>query len=243
MLNIIYAELLKLKKTYITIAILIGGTIMTLIMALARLISEKDMEFEKYIYNIEQVNYLMLFVVLFPLIAGYVFSREYSDKTASTLYSYPISRMEVFMAKYFTVNILIFLVYALQTLSMPLSFYFLHGNFPEGQLIITDLKASLLSMFFQFLIIPIPILIANLSKNIMFPIVYGMLGFITTIVVGGNDTYSYSQYYPIASPYFSTMYINSPERINFSLIMIINLMCFILFMSLCIYEFSKKDII
>jgi bacitracin transport system permease protein len=243
MLDIIYSEFLKLKRTYIAIVIFIGGLFMSLIMALARSFSEQDMSFEKYAYNIEQVNFLMLYVVLFPLIAAYVFSREYNDKTASTLHIYPVSRIKIFIAKYLTTNILIFLVYTIQTLSIVLSYSLLHVSFPARQLIITDIKANLLSMLFQFFLIPLPILIANISKNTILPVVYGILSLIIAIFAGGSDSSSYSQYYPLLSPFFSIKYFYFSEIINLRLMFIINISFFILFMSLCIYEFINKDMV
>lgn len=243
MLDSIYSEFLKLKRTYITIVILIGGVFMSLIMALARSFSEQDMSFEKYAYNIEQVNFLMLYMVLFPLITAYVFSREYNEKTASILHIYPVSRTKIFITKYLTINVLIFLVYAIEILSIVLSYSFLHGSFPERHLIITDIKANLLSMLFQFLLVPIPILIANMSKNIILPVVYGILGLIIATFTGGGDSSSYSQYYPLLSPFFSAKYFYFSEIINLRLMFIINISFFILFMSLSIYEFSNKDMV
>ena len=37
---------------------------------------------------------LFIYSIIFSLIAAYVFSREYTDKTANILYAYPISRMK-----------------------------------------------------------------------------------------------------------------------------------------------------
>lgn len=242
MLDIIYSEFLKLKKSYIMSVVLIGGITMTIIMVLARLITEGDMPFEKFAYNIEQANFLILYIVLFSLIAAYVFSREFIDKTDSVLYSYPTTRIKIFIAKIITIYMLIFLVYAIEMVSMSLSYYFLNGSFPAGHLIIKDIKANLCSLLFQFLLIPIPILIANISKNIMMPVVYGVLGFISTTFMSDIKSNLYVQYYPLLAPFLSVRHFYYPEYINFNYIIIINALCFVLFMSICIYEFNKTDI-
>lgn len=243
MLNMIYSELLKLKNTYMIIIVLIGGTVSTVIMVLARFISsEHMMTFEKYAYNIEQMNFLILYIVLFSIIVSFVFSREFTDKTASVLYSYPTSRIKIFMSKLITVYILIFIVYVIEIASIPLGYYFLTGSIPAESLMIRDIKANLYSLFFQFLLIPIPVLIANISKNNILPIVYGILGFISTAYMSDADDSLYGRYYPLLSPFFSAKYFYNSERINLNCITIIGTSCFILFLFISIYEFNKKDI-
>ncbi|MTK13160.1 MAG: transporter, partial [Clostridiaceae bacterium] len=178
MLNIIYSEFLKLKKSYIISVSLIGGVIMSILMASGNLLAGISMSFEKFACNIEQMNAEILNIVLFSLIAGYVFSREFTDKTSSIVHTYPISRMKIFISKLITIYILIFLVYFIQCISTYLSYYIADGIVPSSILIMNNIKANIVSMLFQFLLIPIPILIANISENIMIPAVYGILGFI-----------------------------------------------------------------
>lgn len=241
MLNLIYSELLKLKGTFIMPIVLIGGTIMTITMFIARLITEHDMTFEKYAYNIEQMNFLILYIVLFSIMAAYVFSREFTDKTANILYVYPVSKIKIFISKLITIYILISLTYLIESISIPLSYYFLNGIFPEWNLIIRDIKANAYSLLFQFLLIPIPVLIANISKNITMPIIYGILAFISSNFLA-NDDLGHFKYIPLATPYLSAAYFYFPKDINFNYIIISGILCFTLFISICIYEFNKKDI-
>ncbi len=240
MLNIIYSEFLKLKKSYILSVSLISGVIMSIFMVLGNLLAGIGMSFEKFVWNIEQMNFSMLNIILFSLIAGYVFSREFTDKTDSILYTYPISRMKIFISKLITIYILIFLVYFIQCISMYLSYYIANGIVPSSTLIMTDIKANIVSMLFQFLLIPIPILIANISKNIMIPLVYGILSLISSGFIGADSPYA--AYIPFMSPHVSVAYFYFPKYINFNHIIISSILCFILFMPICIYEFNKKDI-
>lgn len=240
MLNIIYSEFLKLKKSYILSVSLISGVIMSIFMILGNLLAGIGMSFENFVCNIEQMNFSILDIILFSLIAGYVFSREYTDKTDSILYTYPISRMKIFISKLITIYILIFLVYFIQCISMYLSYYIADGIIPSSTLIMTDIKANTVSMLFQLLLIPIPILIANISKNIMIPLVYGILSFIASGFIGSD--YPYAAYIPFMAPHISAVCFYFPKDINFNHIIISSILCFILFMPICIYEFNNKDI-
>lgn len=92
-----YCELLKLKKTYIIRVSLIGGVFISILMDLISLVSsEKFQSFEHYSSTIDVLNILLLYTILFSLIAGYVFSREFADKTASIIYTCSISRNKNF---------------------------------------------------------------------------------------------------------------------------------------------------
>lgn len=240
MLNIIYSEFLKLRKSYIISISSIGGVIMSAVMALANLTAGITMSFEKFAGNIQQMNLLMLNGILFSLISGYVFSREFTDKTASIVYTYPVSRMKIFMSKLFTVYMIIFLVYFIQCISTYLSYYVANSIVPSSTLIVNDIKANIVSMLFQFLLISIPILIANITKNIMMPVVYGVLSLISLGFIGMDSPYI--DYFPLAAPYISAKYFYLPRGINFNHMIIPSILCFVLFITICIYEFNKKDI-
>ncbi|OAA86030.1 ABC transporter permease [Clostridium ljungdahlii] len=242
MLNMIYSELFKLKKTYIPPLVLIGGTIMTILMFVARHITEVNMSFEKYAYNIEETNFIMLFIVLFSIISAYIFSREFADKTADVLYAYGKSRIKIFMSKLIVIYILIFLTYIIEIISMLLSYYFLNGSLPEGHIIIRNLNANSLSILFQFLLVPIPILISNLSRNIIIPAAYGILGFILSSLIATESFSHIAKYIPIMSPWLSAEYFYSKEHVDLNYITISSVLCFIFFISISIYEFNRKDI-
>ncbi|APM38348.1 ABC transporter permease [Clostridium kluyveri] len=241
MLNTIYSEFLKLKKTYIIPVVFICGILMTIFMFLARFITEHDMPFEKYAYNIEQVNFLMLYTVLFSITAAYIFSREATDMTANILYTYPISRLKIFISKLITLYIVIFFTYAIETLSIPLSYYFLNGIFPEGSLIIKDIRANGYSLFFQFLLTPIPILVANISKNLIIPSSYGILAFILSSLLVNNDLGNL-KYIPLTSPYLSSAYFYNLKDINLNYVLTSSILYFILFLFIGMYHFTQQDI-
>lgn len=242
MLNMIYSEFLKLKKTYMAPVILIGGLSSTILMVIAKMMTGEYMGFEKYAYNIEMLNNLMLYIILFSLIAAYVFSREFIDKTANVLYSYPVNRIKIFISKLITVYILIIFTYLIETVSIPLSHYFLYGAFPKESLIIKDIKANSLSMLFQFLLAPIPILIGNISKNIIMPSIYGILCFISSNIAANNNAVGNLKYIPLTAPYFSCIWVYNIERVDLNRVVIYSILCFVLFMTVSIYDFYKMDI-
>ena len=243
MLNIIYCELLKLKKSYIILVAVMAGMFMSMLMVLASLVFKEEVQtFEQYSSNLEIPNILLLYTILFSLIAGYVFSREFTDKTSSVVYSYPVSRIKIFIGKLITIYMLICLVYLVKVISIYLGFYFLNHMLPESSFIISYIKYNIYSLIAQFLIIPIPILITNMIKNLMLPVVYGIFGTIVTIVSSGK-MFKFSDYVPLIAPYKLMIKVYLPNLVDVNYSVISAVLCFVISMTICIYQYTKDDIV
>ena len=236
MLNAIYCEFLKLKKSYIWILILVGGLAMTSFLDFIILISKDKRTFESYASNTEMVNFLLLYNILFSLIVGYVFSREHEEKTSNILYSYPMPRIKIFMAKFITIDILIFLVYLIELISIYLGYYLLYKKLPESTFIVKHIIQNIYSLIFRYLLIPIPILITNISRNIMAPVVYGV---IVEILMGTIA----NEYFPFFAPYYFVMETYKPNLTNITYSAVGCVICFVIFMSISIYHYNKADIV
>ena len=181
MINIIYSEILKLKKSNYIVMTLTSALGMVILMNIAILLTnDKKRTFNSYSYNIGQINSVIVFTMIFCMIASYSFIREFNDKTASTLYSYPFVRIKIFFGKLFVIYLIIALIYLIQCIAIYLSYYKLFGILEKDQIIL-NIKVNVYSMLFQMSSIPIVILIGNLKENIIMPIVYG----ITTAVING----------------------------------------------------------
>lgn len=243
MLNIIYCELLKLKKSYIIHLAVISGMFMLILMDLVSLISkEKFQSFKHYSSTIEMLNILLLYTILFSLITGHIFSREFTDKTASVIYACSVSRIKIFIGKLITIYMLISLVYIVRIISIYLSYYILMNTLPESTFIVNHIEYNVYSLIFEFLLVPIPILITNMSKNLIFPVVYGIVGTIITIITSGSRS-SFAKYVPFLAPYESIMKIYNPNLVDLSYSVISGIVCFIVSMIICLYQYNKDDII
>jgi len=242
-LNIIYCELLKLKRSYIIHVALIGGIFISILMDMVSLVTgEEFLAFKHYSSNIEILNTLLLYTILFSIIAGYIFSREFTDKTASTIYACSVSRIKVFIGKLIAIYIVISLVYIVRNVSIYLSYYILMGEIPEGTFIANHMKYNLYSLLFEFSLMPIPILVTNMSKNLILPVVYGMIGTIVTMVTSGSDSLL-PKYLPWSGPYQVTMKIYYPNLVDLSPSVSGGILCFIISMIICIYQYSRVDIV
>lgn len=236
--NIIYCELLKLKKSYIVHIAFFAGIFISILMFFGGLMdNERHKLFVNYSSTIEMINIILLYTILFSLIAGYVFSREFTDKTASTLYAYSISRTKILIGKLIAIYILIFFVCLIRITSTYVGYYILTHTLPEGDFIFRHVKHSLYSLFFEFLLVPIPILVTNLTKNIIFPVVYGIIGTIAITTLGNRI-----QYFPLITPYKAIEKLYRPNLVDIKYSIISGVLCFIVSISICIYQYNKEDI-
>lgn len=242
MINIIYSEFLKLKKSSYMLLILAGALTMPAIMNIAFFISQdKNITFDSYAYNINSISSFVMYGILFSIISGYVFSREYSDKTASTLYSYQCSRIKIFIGKLVVIYVAVCFVYLIQCISVYIGYYELFGAV-ERDVLINDIKANIYSLLCQMMIIPIPVLLANIKKNIIVPLLFGIVQ-LSMLLLWGNSELQYIEYFPLLSPYliFQSFYID--HGINIQHIIVSGFICFLVFISLAIYEHNKTDIV
>ena len=151
MFNIIYSEFIKLKKSYILIIALFSGVLMPGIQFVADMASHRNELvaltervgfLEDRIVDIDRISVLFVYIIIFCLIAAYVFSREYTDKTANILYAYPISRIKIFFGKLITIYILIVFVYIIQILTTYLGLYIVWGELPSAKFISNGYKSK-----------------------------------------------------------------------------------------------------
>lgn len=248
MFNIIYAEFLKLKKSYLVIIALVAAVFIPVLQCIQVLSTDyimaskvlSDALFMSYRVDIEVVCFQFLYIVIFSLIAGYIFSREFSDKTANVIFVYPFSRIKIFMGKLFTVYAIIAFTYIIGFVAAHLTLYISWGRFASIDMIIVDIKVNLWSMLAQFLIVLIPIMIANFTKNIIIPVVYGIIAAVSSAFVMLIGIYMQIDPLMLAALPVYHFYIGDP--IDFVLVALNVVITFIVFMSLCLYQYANVNI-
>lgn len=253
MFNIVYSEFLKLRKSYLFNIALIASVFLPIIALIVALSNDysgvssalRCTLIKDYRANIEINCFEFLYTVLFSLIAGYIFSREFTDKTDNIIYVYPISRTKIFIGKLLTLYIIISFIYIVQFLATYLTLYIAWQELPSKNFILTDIKVNVYSLLAQFLLMPIPILIGNITKNIIFPVVYGILGAVScigTMAAGLMYSAVYIQFSPLMLPVLPMYYFHIGDPIDFVLTTTSAVLTFSIFMFLAIYQYNKMDI-
>lgn len=252
MFNIVYSEFLKLKKSYILIITIISGLLMPGVQfagavhnGYSQVPEEvKERYLMNHILNIEMMSVHFIYIVIFSLIAAYIFTREFTDKTTNILYSYPIDRVQILIGKYIVVCILVLLVYVIQFIASYLGLYIIWRQLPSADFTSNDIKVNLYSALLQFIIIPIPIFIGNVTKNIIFPIVYGVLGVAAGIVLllFMSKGSIYAQICPLILPALPMYHYHMNDIIDYVIAIESGVITFVLFTFLCIHNCRNVDV-
>ncbi len=237
MSNIIYTEYLKLKRMYVFFLPMVAAVLYQIFDCMSWL---KNMSNSMVNSDYEQhykmaffpnkciIIYAILFFVMFSVLSGYIFFKEHSDKMESIVYSYSVSRVKIAIAKVVVIGGIIIISYIVNYIAGNISYYVCFHEFPYAKLQLEYIKVSIYSALGQLLLIPIPILITNMSRNIIVTLIYSILGCITNMAVFGK--YFFRQLCPIMLPVMPIFYFWDGEIIDYGILGInVFILMFIIF--------------
>lgn len=256
MYNAIYCEFLKLKKSYfyIVLALLVSFLPATLFLGWLR--QGQYVTWNDYILQVESMTFMVVNIVMYAMIASHVFSREFSCNTAQTLYSYPISRIKVFISKFIVIIVIIFSMMLLEILLTILGGMMLPHEELTKEILLGHLKINLYGLIYSYSILPLAIFIALLSRNIIAPIVYGGGVTVINLFILGSGDKSIMDYIPSMYPLVilfdslkkvgkgesEKIIIESSGVILPNLSITIAVITFIVGIALCVGYYFKADI-
>ncbi|MBW9154546.1 ABC transporter permease [Clostridium estertheticum] len=172
MFNLIHCEFLKLKKSYLflTIAIII---LLPPILIYIKYHAEYNLIiWDMYLLQ-EEGCMTLINLPMYVFISSYIYTREFSYNTAQTLFSYSITRTKIFISKFLTIITMTSCIMILQLLFAVLAGLLLPHEALAKRIIIDYLKMNIYILFAQYAILPIAIFIAQVSRNMILPMVYG----------------------------------------------------------------------
>lgn len=214
-----------------------GCAFLPMLMFFGYIVDQRDIKWSSYVQTTEMAMHLLLSIVLFSVITAYIFTREYSDKTAGILYAYPISRFSIFIGKLIVVYLIILFVYAVHFLLTIGGASIVRQELPSPDFFVAHLKVHVISALLQFMLIPLIIFIANLSKAVLIPIVYSSLGAVSNIIFMQSDYYKYSPFMLPGMPVMQVM----GETVDIQVMLIIGSIIFLLGISGNIYHYITAD--
>ncbi len=176
-LNLIYTELIKYKRTAVFWMIAIGGSL-TAGTAMLLVTSQKPVATwdDFAAAGLNGINLLALFII--AVITGYVVSGEYQQRTIDILFTYPVSRIKLFMLKQAVMFIFSICLYTSFLLSAIL-FGIVFIGIPEGEMILKLLRLIFTMVVLNFVLVPLTSFICLLAKSSGTSIFTGMGYFIS----------------------------------------------------------------
>lgn len=208
MLNLIWCELLKLKRSkmvLISIAGVLSTPLLMLMEALQTHFDKPEMIFTLSDIYSDSVLYIMLLVnmMIYVAIAAFIFSREYTESTLKTILPIPISRIKLLMGKFFTLLLWIVMLTFVTWAGIFMVSGMYHAIFKlEGYRLfvaISWLPKYLLSSILMFLTTSPFVFLAGKTKGFVAP----MIG--SAVIVMGSAALSNQEWgalYPWTATYF-----------------------------------------
>jgi bacitracin transport system permease protein len=178
--------------------------------------------------------------IAFILLSSHIFLREYSYDTVKLIYSYPISKISIFISKLLTVYIIIALIYILHfTIVFGGGLLMIHKPLTE-KFLLSHAAAYIISMILEFAIIPLIIFLINIFKNTTASIFIAIVTLFSNFYISETKWYSS---WPLLLPYIPMMKLEVIKFINLIPAVKSGVITAIIGMSLCIFQLSRlKDV-
>lgn len=177
--NVLYTELLKLKRTNIVWLTIIGAVLPALLAVFGQL---EKMDWSKlFINNLLFLN-MMIVPLLISLLAGFVVVREYKENTINQLFVFPHRRVTILIGKTIVLLILLAIMVALNFLLVWLSGSIM-SNVPIPTEDFWKFTRAFVWMFALWaLLIPVMMSAGIVGKSFIPPVVLGVIAILINMM-------------------------------------------------------------
>ena len=246
MLYLYRAELLKLRRTKIYWAVWLLAALGNLV-SLVFMLSSGDIKDAFY-----QQGTLIMFLApfLFAVVAGYIFSKEYGDRTINQLFTYPVSRTRIFTVKLLVIFTMIVMTFVLACFSVIVlgALKVFAGEIPS-ELFLHGLTMNAIACALSFCTIPVAAAVTIVGKNIVPPTVLGAFASFVTLglKLGRQDMMVVLS--PWATPYYMvrefdiSKFVQTGEANPYVGTGLITLaLTFVISLVFCLWYYNKSEI-
>ncbi|SHE35244.1 ABC-2 family transporter protein [Seinonella peptonophila] len=250
MLNVVYAEIIKLKNTKIYWLILIA-LIPVCLWSILAVLPKVGPNGTLVPFDLQELFYRQGMIVtilgplLFSLITGYIVAREYQERTINQVFSYPVSRVSFLFIKLLVVLLLISIT-AVLSFVIVVSSMLLVIHQLDMTMLWLGLKMNLLICVLSFGTIPVAAAISMVWKSVIPTAVLG--GCVSLIAVICELGHSMNVIlFPWLTPYWPVRNLAqglaemgpNPYVIPALVILIIT---FVVSLSFCIFYYKRADV-
>lgn len=199
LLTLITSEFLKLKRTNLYFGLIATSVFISIISAILALQDEFSIA-SMLSQSVILINYI-IGISVFSIFTGLVISKEYEQETIPYLFTSPYKRIEFLFAKMILILCLIsFTVILTFILSLVIGVIFTNELFNLNE-ILPYVKVYVLTIFMQFSLLPLVILLTMVWKNYIVSIA---LGLVTAFSIGIISATPIGAFYPWSAPLFIT---------------------------------------
>jgi len=243
LLNLLYTELLKMKRAHMVWVSIVGASAAPIMMFVGFLNTiSKDpnasVTFELSFYNTNLYVMLLIGTLLYGVITAYLFHREYAEDTLKNLLTIPVSKTSLIVSKCL---MLLLWIMMLTFVSWGLTFLLgLAGGFDglTAEVILQSLQQYAVGAFLMFLLSTPTIFVTLLFKNYVPTIIF------TAVITMGNVALATSDYrvlFPWSAAHsiaYQAFVGDYPATVSYILVLLTSIAGF----AATIIYFKKSDI-
>lgn len=240
MFNLVYSEILKLKKSKTILFIILISIFFPVLGCLITPFNTEEQTWLTYAGGAEDWTFRFVGIIAFILLSSHIFIREYSYDTVKLMYSYPVSKISIFISKLLTIYIIIALIYILHfTIVFGGGLLVIHKPLTE-KFLLSHATAYIISMILEFSVVPLIIFLINILKNTTASIFIAVVTLFLNFCMYQTKWYSC---WPLLLPYIPMMKLELSKFINLIPAVKSGIIVAIAGMLLCIFQLSRlKDI-
>ncbi len=220
LLYLIYTEFIKYKRTAVLWMIGIGGFITAgtgyLLVSSGNHITGWD------IYSVTALNCInLLSILMTAVISGYVVINEYHGETVSNLFTYPVSRIKVFLIKFLIIFVFVMGLFIVFLVSAIFFGTFYTGELPSAPQMLKLVVLCFISAIMNFILAPVTVFIGLVIKGTATYLFVGMGYFIIYIsLINSNYSYLIPTCVPnkIINSYYNSVHLTGSEVISIAIV-------------------------
>ncbi len=188
MLDFIYCELLKFKRTGFLISIILFSIIWLPLVLFKTTLTGQGAWYLMF-YKYEYITFGFLYTIIITILVSIIFTREVRHETANVMFCYPSGRTGVIINKLLAGAIIIGMIYFMSfIISIIGGMIFIKEPINLGA-ILNHGKVFLASYSLQIIIMPLTAFIALLFGNIVVSFSYAMILMVANFAYIFNSTY------------------------------------------------------
>jgi|GEM_PF-1210085 len=198
--NIIISELMKLKRSKMSLLVAFGGLLPSLLLlSLSWYAFNKGsgLSWTDLISNNFGLMHILLAPALFALFGGFMISREFQENTANSWLTYPTPRWKLLIGKYIVMFPMVALTFVLNFICFLFIGYFFGTEPATLEVLLMYGKLFIYSILLQYALVPISVFIALITKNIIPSMALGVGAVVSTGLV---INWEHAIYFPYAIP-------------------------------------------
>ncbi|MDQ0242919.1 bacitracin transport system permease protein [Bacillus fengqiuensis] len=187
MVNLLYTELLKLKRSSMFFISLLGAIVSPVMVVMATYIHQPSTPFTELFHDTNLYTVGIIGVPLYAVVAAYLFNREYVEDTLKNLLTIPVSRLSFITSKLLLLLIWIMLLTFIAWVLTLLLGVLLHFEGLNAPLVLKSFTQFLIGGGFLFILSSPVILITLILKNYVPPIIFAIVVTLLNVMSGNSE--------------------------------------------------------